>query len=576
MNNLTVAKKILLSFIVLIVFFAGFGIYANYAGSELNSQTADLKDWTDGLAISSNLADAANEAYALGASRFTNVSPERQQEITKGINDAYKKVDDVFARYDKMLADTDYEGDEQEKQEDQKVLSGEKELWKAYRAEARKASELLEAGDSEGALQQFDTNGRAAYKKFIEAVKIDEEESIKATEEVKNTSDDLYASIFRNTVILLIVVIAITILAAIWLNRTISGGVQAVFAALRQVADGDLRVKLDVTANDEFAQMGGEFNKMLENVRKMTQKIQSTAHELSGASDTLMNTAEQSATATQNVAQSITEVAGASQNQMEFLEETKQQVDSFRKNIHSATELLASVVGDVQNTSKRANEGNTLVLSTVDQMNTIADGVQTAAGVVSKLGERSKEIGDIVEVIAGISAQTNLLALNAAIEAARAGEHGRGFAVVAEEVRKLAEESSQASQKIGDLIGAIQEETGQAVTAMQEGRDQAEEGRENVRATGEGFSEILGMIQNVRENSESIQKTMKMLNESAGKIADATAKIYGSAKQVASESENVSAATEEQAASMNEIAGSCKSLADHAEELSAAAGKFKT
>ncbi len=576
MNNLTVAKKILLSFIVLIVFFAGFGFYANYAGSALNSQTSDLKDWTDGLTISSNLSDAANEAYALGASRFTNVSPERQQEITQGINDAYKKVDDVFAQYDKMLADTDYEGDEQEKQNDLKTLNEEKELWKAYRAEGKKATELLNKGDAQGALIQFDTNGRAAYKKFIAAVKADEEASIKAAEDVKNISDDLYASVFRNTVILLIVVLAITILAAIWLNKTITSGVHSIFDALRQVAAGDLRVHLNLAANDEFGQMAGEFNKMLENVRKMTKQIQSTAQEVSDASGTLTNTAEQSATATQNVAQSITEVAGASQNQMEFLEDTKQQVDSFRKNIHSATELLASVVGDVQNTSKRANEGNTLVLSTVDQMNTIADGVQTAAGVVSKLGDRSKEIGDIVEVIAGISAQTNLLALNAAIEAARAGEHGRGFAVVAEEVRKLAEESSQASQKIGDLIGAIQEETSQAVTAMQEGRDQAEEGRENVRATGEGFSEILGMIHNVRENSESIQKTMKMLNESAGKIADATAKIYDSAKQVASESENVSAATEEQAASMNEIANSSKSLADHAEELSAAAGKFKT
>ena len=105
---------------------------------------------------------------------------------------------------------------------------------------------------------------------------------------------------------------------------------------------------------------------------------------------------------------------------------------------------------------------NKLVLSTVDQMNAIADTVISSSNVVAKLGERSKEIGNIVEVISNISGQTNLLALNAAIEAARAGEHGRGFAVVAEEVRKLAEESQHASQKIEELIRAIQQETAQA------------------------------------------------------------------------------------------------------------------
>ena len=215
-------------------------------------------------------------------------------------------------------------------------------------------------------------------------------------------------------------------------------------------------------------------------------------------------------------------------------------------------------------------------MATVDQMNAIADTAVSSSEVVAKLGERSKEIGNIVEVISGISGQTNLLALNAAIEAARAGEHGHGFAVVAEEVRKLAEESQNASKQIGDLIRAIQEETEEAVTAMETGRTEAEKGRENVAATGEGFSEILSMIRRIQENAGAFKATMDDLGQRAAKIDTATGEIHDAASKVASESQTVSAATEEQAAGMEEIAASSRGLSDMAHELNTAAAKFKT
>ena len=215
-------------------------------------------------------------------------------------------------------------------------------------------------------------------------------------------------------------------------------------------------------------------------------------------------------------------------------------------------------------------------MATVDQMNAIADTVIASSDVVAKLGERSKEIGNIVEVISGISGQTNLLALNAAIEAARAGEHGHGFAVVAEEVRKLAEESQNASKQIGELIRTIQDETAQAVTAMETGREEAEKGRENVAASGKGFSEIREMIVRIQGNSGSIKDTMEELSRRSGKIGDAAAAIHTAASKVAAESQTVSAATEQQAAGMQEIAASSHGLSDMAHDLNVAAAKFKT
>ena len=133
-------------------------------------------------------------------------------------------------------------------------------------------------------------------------------------------------------------------------------------------------------------------------------------------------------------------------------EEAKQQIEAFTRGISDALHTMEQVGSVIDGTSRKAQDGNEIVLSTVDQMNTIADTVISSSSVVAKLGERSKEIGNIVEVISNISGQTNLLALNAAIEAARAGEQGRGFTVVAEEVRKLAEQSENAAQEITALI----------------------------------------------------------------------------------------------------------------------------
>lgn len=575
MDNFNVTKKIGLCFVALIVFFAAFGIYANYAGSKLNQSTSDVKEWTDALSATSRILNVVHDTHSLNLAILLTDDPSLIKTYESRLADNRKTIDSLLDKAEEQMHNARYDT-EADKQADLAIVANERALWKAYSESSAKAVSLLDSGDHEGAVKQLAGQASTDFDKLSAALVKDEENTITNTDRVKSVSDSQYSGVFATTAISLIVVIVITVLCAVYLYRLISGSVNETLGALEKVANGDFRVRLNIDRGDEFGRMAHEFNKMLDNVSKLTKQIQTTATTVTDASNSLTNTADQSATATQNVAQSITEVAGAAQDQMTFLEDTKKEVDAFRAGIDEATNLLTSVVGDVQHTSQRANEGNKLVQATVDQMNQIADTVQTSAQVVAKLGERSKEIGDIVEVITGISGQTNLLALNAAIEAARAGEHGRGFAVVASEVSKLAEESAEASHKIGDLIKVIQEETTDAVNSMQTGRDEAERGRENVAQTGQGFEEILQMIESVKTHSETIQTTVKGLNDRAGNIAEATAKILDSTSKVASESQNISAASEEQAAGMAEIASSSKNLASLAADLSSAAGKFKT
>ena len=208
-------------------------------------------------------------------------------------------------------------------------------------------------------------------------------------------------------------------------------------------------------------------------------------------------------------------------------------------------------------------------------MNKIREVVASSADVVNELGEASKEIGQIVDHVSAIAAQTNLLALNAAIEAARAGEHGRGFAVVAEEVRKLAEESLAAVDKINNMITTIQSKTLDAVSAMQAGSDEAAKGADIVRETGAAFGNIMKMNGEVANQVKEIAHTTEEAAKASTDVVGAVKTVDESAKKISDRTQTISAATEEQSASTEEIASSSRSLAEIAQNLNTAVGKFK-
>ncbi|MGP1367018.1 MAG: methyl-accepting chemotaxis protein [Schwartzia sp. (in: firmicutes)] len=575
MNGLTVSKKIMLTFMSLIVIFAGFGGYAIYSARALNDSTDGLMEWTDSLAASSQIADAANEMRRAGIVRAMNTDPQKKAAMDDKVAKTRQKVEDAFTNYQKMVESGTLD-DQEGRQQDLAILEAERKAWQAYLETGNKVDDLVRAGKQAEALTYIEGPSREAFQKFMDLILKDEERAMSGAQEEKADSDDAYGKVILGTVAAMVVVLLFTCACAYFLLSNIKTSVDRLLTALRKVAAGDLRLMIAVDSADEFGQMARQCNQVIETVRDVTKTIQKTAGTVSDSAETLTSTSGQSAQVTQGVAQSITEVAAAAQAQMESIAETKHQVQAFTNGLKEANHTIEGVVGVIDQTAQKAEEGNTIVGSTVEQMNTIADTTVSIGEAVANLGERSKEIGNIVEVISGISAQTNLLALNAAIEAARAGEHGRGFAVVAEEVRKLAEGSQNATQQIADLIHTIQQATDQAVATMAEGRSQAEKGRENVAATGRSFSEILRMIRQVQENSVLIEKTMGDLEHRAEKIDNTTAKIHDSASKVAAESQNVSAATEEQAAGMEEIAASTRSLSDMAADLNQAAARFKT
>ena len=270
----------------------------------------------------------------------------------------------------------------------------------------------------------------------------------------------------------------------------------------------------------------------------------------------------------------ITDVANGAEAQLRATGETTSVVEHMSASIEQVAATANLVADQSAQAAQKADNGNQAVTRAVGQMTKIEQTVSASAQVVTVLGERSKEIGQIVETIAGIAGQTNLLALNAAIEAARAGEQGRGFAVVAEEVRKLAEESQKATERIASLIGAIQQDTQKAVVAMDEGTREVKLGATVVDEAGTAFSEIVALIDTVSAQIKEISTAITTMAEGSTQIVSSVQRIDQLSKEASGQSQNVSAATQEQSASMEEIASSSQSLANLAMELREAVSRF--
>ncbi|WP_188400205.1 methyl-accepting chemotaxis protein [Sporomusa sp. GT1] len=386
----------------------------------------------------------------------------------------------------------------------------------------------------------------------------------------------LNSLMYSNLILVIVSILLFVFTLSYFVNRRIVNPIQKLSETANRVAAGDLSDIGETPAGkDEIGQLAMAFATMSGNLRSLMLQVMQSSEQLASSSEELTASAEQSAQGATQTAMSITAVAAGTERQTGAVNQAAAVVDRIAHEINQ----VADNVGIVELTSGKAagaaQEGGEAVEAAVRQMVTIETKVTHTAQIVVKLGERSKEIGQIVDTIAGIASQTNLLALNAAIEAARAGEQGRGFAVVAEEVRKLAEQSQEAAKQIAGLIGEIQSETTSAVMAMDEGTREVKLGAEVVNNAGRAFAEIVTLFDQVSDQVSKITNTVQRVAVGSQDIVAAVKEIDEINKDTASQTQTVSAVTEEQAASMEEIAAASEALAQMAETLTGAVSRFK-
>ena len=575
MKGMTLVKKSTCGYLLLIAVFVLFGIYAIYAGAKIKQDAGVVKAWSDNFRIISDMSDNLNSARLKASMIFITDDPAKQAQLLKEFNDSKAEFERNLDLADQWVTTHEFTTPEG-KEKSEAALQTIKENWKAYQDASKKTLDLYKAGKKEDAADSFENVARPSFLNIQKTILEEKGFSADQIDKFDNEANATYARVRTTMIIVLVLVLRITIGVVLYLMREIKSGVNAVLKGAKEGEARNLAYRIPVDRSDEFGHIAASFNHMFDEFRDMTKEFQASADIVDQSAIQLTETAEQSAAATQSIAQSITEVAGSTQEQMDYVTKTKEEVDAFSEGVDKSLATMNTICRHVEVTTQMTQEGGKLVQATVEQMHSIADTVEHSSAVIEKLGERSKEIGAIIDTISGIAEQTNLLALNAAIEAARAGEHGRGFSVVAEEVRKLAEESQGAATKISDLIAAIQKETGAAVSAMETGRAEAEKGRANVQSTGEGFKAIMERIEGIHSDTQLIMGTIQDIDESGKKIVGYTDNIHGSSQKISSSTETVSAAAEEQSAGMEEIAASSRQLAEQAQKLKDALGKFRT
>lgn len=396
------------------------------------------------------------------------------------------------------------------------------------------------------------------------------------------TQQDIHASVVAaqaakaGAVVSTILAAIIGILLGGFAARRMIKPIKEMVQIVQNLANGDFRdTKHSAVSNDEIGQLGTAVLKMRKSLRELMQHVNDATGQLASSSEELTANMEQSSTSIDQVTTAVAGLAGGAKKQSSAIDHTTSVVESISANIEEIAATANEVANQSIQAAAKANAGNQSVEKAVGQMVQIEAAVTNSAKLVTTLGDRSNEIGQIVDTIAGIAGQTNLLALNAAIEAARAGEQGRGFAVVAEEVRKLAEQSQEAAQQIADLIGTIQQETNQAVLSMQDGTKEVKLGTEVVNTAGQDFREITGLVTQVSSQVKEISIAIEHMAEGSQQIVTSVEQIDQLSKTATGHSQKVSSATQEQAAVMQEITSASQSLAELGQKLQNSVEKFQ-
>lgn len=450
-------------------------------------------------------------------------------------------------------------------------------LYRTYTDFSATAVKFWERGDQAEARQFHFGKGMNARLEMDKAVNAFVEEVALSQQEIQQRLADQQVVTGIVQLVAVVASILFAILIGAVLVRSIVTPLRRVNEQLRAIAEGegDLTQELQVSTKDEIGMLADSFNRMLRNLRELIIQIKGHAQQVAASAEQLTASSEQTSKATEQISATMQELAAGTDSQAQSVEIGYQEVGQMTADISQIASRAEHVASTALRTSELAADGNQTIQSAVAQMHNISETMIHLADLVGKLGNRSQQIGEIVNGITEIAAQTNLLALNAAIEAARAGEHGRGFAVVADEVRKLAEQSASFTHEITQLVEIIQSETTQAVASMQTGKEEVESGMQGVSKAGEVFSQIRAAVDGVVAQVQDVFAASRTLTESTEKVAQSMQMISNVTQTSVSRTLDVSAAAEEQLASMEEIYTSSSSLARLAEELERSIGRFK-
>lgn len=346
----------------------------------------------------------------------------------------------------------------------------------------------------------------------------------------------------------IVIGLLLVIITGYLITSSINKGVSTLAKAANNFSQGHLQARAVINSHDELGQVATVFNKMATDFSNVIEKIRNSTNEVTCASELQSSTADKIESLTREQTEQAMSVAHS--------------VSELNNMVKDIVDKTTEIANAANNASHLAMQGNIAVNDAVNSIQDISRTVHESSELIHTLGKRSDQVGEIVKVIQGIADQTNLLALNAAIEAARAGEQGRGFAVVADEVRNLAKRTSNATAEISEMITAIQNETANAVNAMNRGSTQVSTGVTKANLAGESLKQINDSVKMVSNMIQHIASSTQVESEAAGDITNKIEKIADMARKVSE--------------TIGQTSSTCHSIMDMSHHLQEEVAHFKT
>jgi methyl-accepting chemotaxis protein len=382
-------------------------------------------------------------------------------------------------------------------------------------------------------------------------------------------------SLLTFIIIFVVAIAGIFIALSYFLGRIISKPIKRLTESVEQFGNGDLTVAFETQSEDEIGQMSIYLQNMSHKIREAMQNINEATKNVDKSAEELSSMAQEgSATAEELLSQSET-VETNVQNTSASIEEVTSGVEEVSASAQDVSKNSQELASDINDTEKAVKNGQTELEKQKKRMKTVGEQNKTATELVMTVAEKATNVQEIVNTISSIAEQTNLLALNAAIEAARAGEAGKGFAVVADEIRKLAEESKQASSNIANILHEIDEGAGDANDAVKQTVEYYKELNEGTNILVKEFDKITGYIDNVNNKVESLSGAAQEQSASAEEMASAMDTSAKSMASVSEEMEQIASGVKQTAESSEKINETAENLNTLASQLSNLVEKFK-
>jgi len=536
-KNLTIGKKLGIGFGVLIFLLLIFGGVTIIQLGIIKKNATDIDERIDKVNNSVGIRRAAIAIFSSVRDMLIIDDMKKKEEAKKSIEENRAKYKELIEAIKKITYT----------KEGMTLLQNIEEALKDAAHYNNQVIELVMAGKKQEAIALY---YKEVNPRIVKLEKTLDEEVIFQRKGLNASLNEMNNVIKKETVTVVILTVSgliFGVFSATLISRSISKPVAELKDALERIGQGDLTVEIKAESKDEIGVISNSLTQAIVSIKNLIGQSKTISSSLASSSEQLSATTEEISRNLKSQTERASQIASAA-------EEMSQTVVDIAKNASNIAEVSVT-------TANVAKEGKDMTINTAEEIKIIEDSVNKLSGIVNDLGERSRQIGEIVTVIKDIADQTNLLALNAAIEAARAGEQGRGFAVVADEVRKLAERTAKATDEIADMITRIQTEVNVAEQSMEDATKKVASGVELSEKAANTLTQILNKAQ-------ELQSMIQQIASATEEMSSVTDHITQDIGGIAEGSKEISVAVDQSAQTASDIARL-------GGELNAAIGRFK-